>query len=162
MKKILLKPFLHLGKECIGKKIPGIKWSNTHKCWYIFCDTNSYASLKKFLGDDVVLDVEALRGYLSQRNIVKLSPAPIVPSQFAMITEHPLCTENLLALTAFKNMLLLKAYSPAKIKNYMNEFHQLLRLLGNRGVNSLGLCNSTVRHIGLGTIYLAFCCYLHH
>lgn len=46
--------------------------------------------------------------------------------------------ENLLALTAFKNMLLLKAYSPATIKNYMNEFHQLLRLLGNRSVNSLG------------------------
>jgi integrase/recombinase XerD len=46
--------------------------------------------------------------------------------------------ENLLALTAFKNMLLLKAYSPATIKNYMNKFHQLLRLLGNRSVNSLG------------------------
>jgi integrase/recombinase XerD len=151
MKKIFLQPFLHQGKECIGlvyqynkelntlvKKIPGIKWSNTHKCWYIFCDTHSYAALKKFLGDDVLLDVAALRRYLSQRNIVKLSPQPIVPAQFAMITANPLCAENLMALTAFKNMLLLKAYSPATIKNYMNEFHQLLRLLGNRSINSLG------------------------
>ena len=45
--------------------------------------------------------------------------------------------ENLAALSACRNLMVLKGYSQHTIRNYCSELHQLFRLLGNRPVNSL-------------------------
>jgi integrase/recombinase XerD len=66
------------------------------------------------------------------------APAKKIAAGTANIAlQYTLNEENLLALTAFRNMLLLKGYSANTIRNYCNEFHQLLRLLGTRDVNEL-------------------------
>ena len=60
MQTITLKPFFHRNKECAGiffegnsqlntivKKQPGIKWSQTNKCWYILLSRENYDALQK-------------------------------------------------------------------------------------------------------------------
>lgn len=151
MKVVVLKPFMHKDVACIGiefgfdaaisklvKTIPGIKWSYTAKCWYVLCEKRNYEAICKVLGDRVYIETNLLRNFLQQRKVMAVSDKPMRKGTFEMIVYNPLCAENILAMTAYKHMLLLKAYSAATIKNYMNEFHQLLRLLGNRSINSLG------------------------
>ncbi|MBX9781310.1 MAG: site-specific integrase [Chitinophagaceae bacterium] len=151
MKVVVLRPFVHKGVTCIGiyflfdvditkkvKSIAGIKWSYTARCWYVLCEKKNYETICTVLGSDVYIETNALRNFLQQRKAMAVCDKPIHRGTFEMIVYNPLCAENILAMTAYKNMLLLKAYSVATIKNYMNEFHQLLRLLGNRNINSLG------------------------
>ena len=55
MPPVSLKPLYHRQQECIGiyyaslaainkevRKIAGIKWSQTNKCWYLPLDKDSY------------------------------------------------------------------------------------------------------------------------
>jgi integrase/recombinase XerD len=53
------------------------------------------------------------------------------------LTTRPLCAENIAALHAFKNTLILKAYSPNTVKTYTTEFHVLLRVLSNMPAHQL-------------------------
>jgi len=151
MQTIVLKPFFHRGEECIGifftagntinniiKKIPQIKWSQTHGCWYIPCRKESYTLLVTILKNKAVIDTALLRSYLQQRGALVPQPVQAISAATAqIIRQFPLIEGNLLALTAFRNMMVLKGYSGNTIRNYCNEFHQLLRLLGNKWVNEL-------------------------
>ena len=151
MQTLVLEPFFHRGEECIAvkftptaplnkliKSLRGARWSRTHNCWYIACTRDACAKLLKAIEGHAIANLDQLKIYLQQRKAV-LPPVPQrMPAQTAkMIMEYPLNTENLLALTAFRNRLVLKGYSPNTIRNYCNEFHQLLRLLGTRNVNNL-------------------------
>ena len=62
MTTITLQPFLHNKKSCIGlkfrynfeakeviKKMDGVRWTKTHRCFYIFYTKNNLASIKKTL-----------------------------------------------------------------------------------------------------------------
>jgi len=152
METVTLIPFHHRGEECIGiffnpvklltdivKKIPKVKWSRTHSCWHMPCTKEHYSLFAEALKNKAEIKNDALRAYLQQRKaIVPVQQKEIRSSTANMIIQHPLNEENLNALTAFKNMLTLKAYSINTIRNYCNEFHHLLRLLGNRSVNGLG------------------------
>jgi integrase/recombinase XerD len=151
MQTVVLKPFYHSSHECIGilftansllegivKKSPGSKWSHTHKCWYIDCDKILYEQLLKNLTGKAVIDVHLLRQYLQQRKVLIQPQADKpAPAAIKIALQYPLHKNNLLSLTAFRNMLLLKGYSANTIRNYCSEFHQLLRLLGERDVNDL-------------------------
>ncbi|MEO8172428.1 MAG: site-specific integrase [Sediminibacterium sp.] len=152
MQTIMLNPFHHRGGECIGllftantqvtvivKKLPGVKWSQTHHCWYISCEKEVYELLVKSLAGKAEIDARLLQQYLQQRKV--LLPAQtkaIAPATVKLALQYPLNEANLLSLTAFRNLLVLKGYSANTIRNYCNEFHQLLRLMGTRDVNDLG------------------------
>jgi site-specific recombinase XerD len=85
-----------------------------------------------------MIDAEALKRYLQQRKaLLPMDKNVPAHSSFKMMVQYPLNAINLEALTAFRNMLLLRGYSSNTIRNYVNEFHQLLRLLGDRSVNGL-------------------------
>jgi integrase/recombinase XerD len=157
MESVTLNPFYHRGEECIGiffnpsrtltaivKKIPRAKWSRTHQCWYISCTKEHYLHLSNALQNKVTIQKDALRIYLQKRKAivppqqkVSAQQKKIRSSSAKMMILYPLSKENLAALAAFKNMLTLKAYSANTIRNYCNEFHHLLRLLGKRSVNDL-------------------------
>lgn len=151
MQTIVLKPFYHRSHECIGilftanslltgiiKKLPGSKWSHTNKCWYIDCDKTLYDQLVKNTTGKAAIDVRLLRQYLLQRKVlIQPHTETPAPATIKIALQYPLNKDNLLALTAFRNMLLLKGYSANTIRNYCNEFHQLLRLLGDRDVNNV-------------------------
>lgn len=147
----MLRPLYHRGLECIAlayqsdravndqvKKIPGSRWSNTNKCWYIPCTRAAYEQLKIAVAGIAEIDNHALRTYLRQRqSLIPDNSGKLAASTARMMLEHPLNEDNLKALTRFREMLVLKAYSGNTIRNYCNEFHQLLRLLGSRSVDDL-------------------------
>jgi site-specific recombinase XerD len=151
MISVVLQPFHHRGEERIGiyfrhdtvitgmiKKLPGCKWSNTKKCWHIGCNRESYAALTKMLEEKADLQNGALKIYLQQRRVlVPATEKKVAPSRSKMMLLFPLGEENLAALTDYRNLLVLKGYSPSTMRNYCNEFHHLLRLLGNRHVKEL-------------------------
>ncbi len=151
---IRLKPILHRGQECIAicfdreakldsivKKLPGAKWSQKHKCWYMSLHRESYHQIEKALKEKAVLDISALRSYLQKRKqLAATDPSSQIKEdakQMAATTARKLSQENLFALEKFVEQLKLKAYSGSTIKTYRNEFLQLLRLLKKKPVNDL-------------------------
>ena len=151
MQVVTLKPFYHRGQECIGvyfthtkailaivKRIPKAKWSFTYKCWYIPCTKEACTILMEGLKGLATVETELLKQYLQNRQAVQPATKEVMePATAQVIVNYPLEAENAKALLAFRNMLVLKGYSPKTIKNYCNEFHQLLRLLGHKCVNDL-------------------------
>jgi integrase/recombinase XerD len=151
MQTIVLKPFYHRGHECIAvissasgklsdtiKKIATAKWSRTYNCWYIDCTRDAYNALVELLHEKAEIDTSLLKNYLQQRKVLvpeKINHISAATANIAL--QYALNDENLLALTALRNMLVLKGYSGNTIRNYCNEFHLLLRLLGKRSVNEL-------------------------
>jgi len=154
MQPIQLKPLLHRGQQQIGiffannrelnttvRKLKGVKWSQTHKCWYLPLNPSSYKVINEALASKTSLDATALKAYLNKRKAV----ASTVASAKAENTSQALVTsaawklnkENLAALQKFVEQLKLKAYSPSTIKTYRNEFLQLLQLLNKKTVHEL-------------------------
>ncbi|MEO7532068.1 MAG: hypothetical protein ABIS69_11670, partial [Sediminibacterium sp.] len=80
MVTIHLRPFHHRGEERIGihyikdtqltnflKKIPAIRWSQTHGCWHIICTRDAYDILYRAVAGKAILDTSSLKIYLQQR-----------------------------------------------------------------------------------------------
>ena len=156
MTTIRLSSFHHRGAECIGlyyinsaainnhvRKIAGIKWSQTNKCWYMPMSRDACHVIAKALENIAVLDSAGLATYLQKRKQI-MATAPVAAGN--NIKTRPvnagaaawrLCKENLAALEKFVEQLKLKAYSASTIKTYRNEFIQLLQLLKNKPVNEL-------------------------
>ncbi len=148
MRTITLRPVHHKGEDRIALYFPGEKdltekvkrvkharWSGTYHCWHIPCTREAYEELKGYIGDSALLDSEELRRYLQQKKV--LVPATVEQphyTQSKMMLAHPLSEPNLSALAQFRDMLHLKGYSANTIRNYCNEFHHLLRLLGKHPV----------------------------
>lgn len=158
MQPILLKPLLHRGGEQIGiffkkntqinnevRKIKGVKWSQTHKCWYLPLSKSSYESLNIALKSMTEVDDRILRQYVQKKREVNktvVSARPIAEScklikPVAASPAWKLSKENLFALQKFVEQLKLKAYSPSTIKTYRNELLQLLGLLKKKPVDEL-------------------------
>ena len=151
MLTIQLKPFYYRGQECIGlhgpdsggfnaiiKKLSGIKWYTIERFWYIPCTREAYEILKKQINHLFIIDTTLLKQYLEHKKALVLhNDKPIRSITVNKIISYPLCSENLLALEAMRNKLILKGYSVNTIRNYLNEFHLLLRLLKERSINQL-------------------------
>ncbi len=152
MEKVFLKPLVHRGTENIGihytnnsrlntvvKRLPGVKWSQTKKCWYVPLYETSYNNLYKELRPHVELDTSELKNYLVKRKQVAatLPCEQIVLRPAASSPAWKLSKENLGALCRFVEQLKLKSYSSSTIRTYRNEFLQLLQLLKTKPVNNL-------------------------
>ncbi len=140
MQPTLIKPLVHRGGEQIGiffekndeinsivRKIKGIKWSQTHKCWYLPLSESSYQLIREALQSKTELDATGLKAYLNKRKAVQSTlaqpeqinsnkPAPASPA-------WKLCKENLQALQKFMEQLKLKAYSPSTSKRTVTSFY---------------------------------------
>ena len=154
MQAIQLKPLLHCNAEQIGiffekdkgindvvKRIKGIKWSQTHSCWYVPLSDGAYKELLNTVRGFAAMDVTALKEYLAKRK--KIASASVETSKtnskklLATSTAWNLCKENLAALEKFIEQLKLKAYGASTIRTYRSEFLQLLQLLEQKPVNEL-------------------------
>ena len=156
----MLRPLLHRKSECIGiyfeknntlekiiRKQPGIKWSQTNKCWYIPLTETAYQLLIKGLKEKALVDNTALKAYLEKKKKVqsalpeKKQPATgkqkTISKPAALTQAWQLSANNLTALENFLQHLQLKAYSKSTINTYRNEFLQLLKLLKTKPVNEL-------------------------
>lgn len=157
MQPIQLKPLFHRGAEQIGiffndnepanttvRKIQGVKWSQTNRCWYAPLNKASYTFLKDALKNAGTVDDTLVRQYLQKKKQVTKTLAPSLVACPAKITTplaaSPACRlskENLEALQRLVQQLKLKAYSASTVKTYRNEFLQLLQLLKKKAVNEL-------------------------
>ncbi len=127
---------LFLEKEV--RKLKGVKWSQTHRCWYLPLSEVHYKVLREKLKGVASFEIGALQNYLRQRKALSAMPSGKVSGGAAIqLVEHPLCAHNLSAFTAFQSMLVLKGYSPNTIRSYCGAFYKLLRLLGKVAVMSL-------------------------
>lgn len=122
----------------IAKRIKGIRWDEQKGGWYLACNRAAYELIKKAFEGTALLDTEKLKKYLEQRRtIIPITKEGISKASAKIILQYPLEEENLKAFAQYKDLLILKGYSPNTIRNYSNEFHQLLRLLGRRNVTEL-------------------------
>ncbi|CAN5792486.1 site-specific integrase [soil metagenome] len=155
MQTITLKPFFHNNKECAGiyflsnsklnnlvKKLPGVKWSHTNKCWYYLLSRENYDTFLKAIGNNATIDNSLLKQFLERNN--KLA-ATIVNVKQPIITKPVTASPSLLlisnsnidALAKFVQLLKLKAYSSSTIRTYRSEFVQLLQTIKQKPVDSL-------------------------
>ena len=152
MLTLTIQPLYERGTEAIGvpqpldkdleyslRKIKGIKWSGTHKLWYLPLSKPNFGLLSDALKGKALLDTTHLKQYLEQRKSVQLlRKRERVSKQRAQIMlQQPLSEENLIAFSQYQQLLLLKGYSPQTFRTYCGEFHLLLRLLKQTPVSSL-------------------------
>lgn len=152
--EIRLEPLYHRGAENIAllfpynhdvsseiKKIKGIKWSQTHRCWYMPLSEQGYREIRKAFKEKAVVNNTTLKDYLEKRKQIKATlPAPPAPAAPKAVTSSPawkLSPENLAALQRFMEELKLKSYSPSTMRTYRSEFLQLLQVLNKKCVNDL-------------------------
>jgi len=165
MKKVTLKPLQHRRQEMIGiyfdgdaqlsrllKKQPGIKWSQTNKCWYAPLNKETHSRLIAALKDIVQVEQSALYDYLAEkkkavsekentgRQLIRIYDSP----QTTAIPKLPLLNKpgkidpvNAHVLPAMQQKLILKAYSPSTIRTYLNEMCQLLQTLNKVSADAL-------------------------
>jgi len=158
---ITLKPLLHRGGEQIGiyfqnnlplnivirTKAAG-KWSQTHKCWYVPMNRESFEKIKAAL-PAVNLDSAELKKYLVNKNRdAKKSSALIRANQTFNHFIQPVNSDhvkisdaiapvNKHVLPSMQQMLKLKAFSQSTIRTYLNEMAQLLTTIKDIPANEL-------------------------
>ena len=140
---VTLKPLFHRSQESIGihfpfdtsisnlvTTVPGAKRSGTHFCWYIPVDKDRYQLLIRILEGKALVVNSELKQYLQQRRaVIPVKDKPVTKATANLILTYPLSPPNTEALTRYKQMLLLRAYSPKTARTDCNAFHHLLRLL---------------------------------
>lgn len=156
MPLINLKPLYHRQMECIGlyyannsalnnmvKKIAGIKWSQTNRCWYLPLSRENYNKIHLSLLGAAEIGNDELKHYLEKRKSIQAtaaSPVKKANTKLPAPISSPvwgLSENNLQALEKFIEQLKLKSYSPSTITTYRNEFLQLLQLLNKKNVAEL-------------------------
>ncbi len=124
MKTVCLKPLYHRGQENIAihaarlpdlnlaiRKLPGVKWSQTHKVWYLPLNETTYKQITVALKPLAGIDNHPLKQYLQKRKQVAAMHA--VPESSEQRTRRPpaapparkLSPENLEALNCFVQKL---------------------------------------------------------
>jgi integrase/recombinase XerD len=147
--EVIIQPFYHRGGEQAGiinsnhqlndviKTIPGIKWSQTHQCWYASLQRQNCINIYNALKNHCPVNTTVLKEYLQKRKRVKeiqqcsnhtSQKFTLTPKTTARFT---ICNENLHELKIYVQHLQLKAYSNRTIQLYKDEVLVLMRLLGN-------------------------------
>ena len=160
MLSVKLKPLYHRQQENIGvyyansillnnivRKLTGVKWSQTNKCWYLPLSREAFYRVITALKDHVILEYDELKKYLEEKkksveNIKTLTtksyPVPaksavngqLKPAAFiSVVNKH--------VLPAMEQLLKLKAFSPSTIRTYLNEMAQLLQTIKDIPVDEL-------------------------
>lgn len=153
MQIVELKPLLHNNTENIGiyfrkqvevemaiRKIKGVKWSQSNRCWYLPLIKENYQQLSVNLKGLAGINASPLKNFLEKRKRVSETfAADFKPRAISRTVAWKISSENILALTRFIEQLKLKAYSSSTIITYRNEFLQLLQLIKNKNVNDLSV-----------------------
>ena len=162
MDTVVLKPLFHRNRECIGlffdknqslnaliRKITGMKWSQTNKCWYVPLTCESYIQLKTLLQEHVVQVIEELKPYLEAKkkgnpvnpdllvNKSVFQPSITTIQQNRLKIQATISPVNKHVLPAMEQVLKLKAYSSSTIRTYLNEMTQLLTIIKGKPADEL-------------------------
>lgn len=132
------------------KRLPEVKWSETHKCWNIPCNKTNYKAACNALQGKVMIDNKQLNFYLQQRKTAnavqeRTGHKKTVSIDQAMEISH----YNLQLLLRTVEHLQLKAYSQSTIRTYKNEIGIFMQSLHNEKADTL--TNEDVRR------YIHYC-----
>ncbi|RYE00893.1 MAG: integrase [Sphingobacteriales bacterium] len=149
---VTLTAFYHRGAERIGlrferepelvatvRALEGARWSRTHRCWYINLGQEAYESLKEAFAGKANLHLDALRTYLQERKalLAATGKTELSRPRSELLQSNPLSDANREAYRKFTELLQLKGYSKNTLRTYGNEFHFLLRQLGECPVQGM-------------------------
>ncbi|MFN9494126.1 MAG: tyrosine-type recombinase/integrase [Sphingobacteriales bacterium] len=112
--------------DCV-RRLPGARHDGG---WHLPLDRDVLKGLGERVKGLVELDLSLLKIQLGLRKLG-------MPLQAVVSVPHQMSAVNLLALDRFVKTLALKAYSPATMHHYRQEFQKLLMLLGELDVSSL-------------------------
>ena len=148
MKQGILKPLYHRGLESIGiyfennsvlntsmKKVPGIKWSQTNKCWYLPLSRDSFDSLcRVFDAGEAKIESRELKKYLENKKMatpLKSSDQANLPVKIAApgktIYKSVIASVKENVLPLMEQRLKLKAFSSSTIRTYLNRWPNCLQ-----------------------------------
>jgi site-specific recombinase XerD len=163
---ITLHGFFHREQHCMGVRYPrdtqlnnivrqpGARWSRTHGCWHMPLCKESYTSLVKALGPDVLVNRENLDTYMRSMGETRVqtegpasNPKPQIQRSYyatqskTQVAAQPqpektIHSTNSQVLTAMEQTLDLKGYSASTIRTYLNEMRQFLSTLASTPANS--------------------------
>jgi integrase/recombinase XerD len=90
LQTVLLKPLRHRGAEVIGiyfkndadlnlsvRRLTGVKWSQTNRCWYLPLSQQSYKLILGQFTNHAKLETKVLHEYLEKRKKVKATINPV-------------------------------------------------------------------------------------
>jgi integrase/recombinase XerD len=112
------------------KQLPGCKWSQSNKSWYV-ADTEAYRAQ---FGLDIKPDNMPTPG--NNKIPVSLTKSPKVQTSNTGTVPARQYKINQQVLTAMKQHLVLKAYSPSTITTYTNEMGAFLATIKNTAADS--------------------------
>ncbi len=170
LKSVILKPLFHREMECLGiffgydetiishlRRIPGIKFSKTHKCWYVPDTTDAITQILRALHKKAWVDYSALKNRAAGNTELNSRPAkeeaePEVidaeeilhdtsPHQALVVPEVKRYTINevhKIALDQMRKKLKTRNYSPSTIKTYTEQFRLFLRFFPESHPDELG------------------------
>ena len=126
--------------------LPGIKWSRTHKQWYLPLTEDNYRKLYKAMDGFAIIEGSAVDDSFSRHShtvalankktplltvtkplVVYKSPVTSSSFRIASINTH--------VMPLFKRELVLKAYSASTIRTYSNEMMQFLSAIKNNSAD---------------------------
>jgi integrase/recombinase XerD len=168
---VVLTGFRHRGMDCLGLRYPrseaavhaavrrleGLKWSQTYKCWYLPCTRPHFEALKSALAGIAKMDLSLAKSFLQDRPrdlpLPELKQTTTASQATRQTFTHP-------ALERLVQQLTLKAYSNSTVRTYRNEFSQWLRWLGERDPDAVSveevrqyLAGLLENGIGEGTVH---------
>lgn len=127
-KSVTVKKLFHRDNPCLGiyfgwdsemnaevRKIPGVKFSNTNKCWYVLEEQQALAKIVETLKGKVWVDYSALKS----NAVVAATPQKIEPKEL-------LSQDQVQALRMIEQKLKLRGYSENTQRTYLNQFKEFL------------------------------------
>lgn len=153
---IILLPLPHKGNVWIGisfahtatlqqavKKLKHIKWSKTHKCWYLPFTRTCYDELVNKVQSLAAIDNTALKQYKpapANAPVVQVAgtpPEPLQPKSVDHLKSAAFIhAVNCHVLPLMRQTLVLKAYSPSTIRTYLNEMSRFLQAIKNEAADT--------------------------
>ncbi len=117
--------------------LPGRKWTQTYRCWYVPVQENTLARLFKYFKGIAYLDysqVAASRVDKQTEPVTSPAAPPTLPAPVAVI----LSPDKTEALQFFKEYMQVRRYSGATISSYCDGLKQFFKFCNSKSIKEIG------------------------
>ncbi|MDH4058752.1 MAG: phage integrase N-terminal SAM-like domain-containing protein, partial [Cyclobacteriaceae bacterium] len=145
-KSVKLKLLFHREVNCVGiyfekdfeviahvKKIPNVKFSLTHRCWYVPAGPDTISNIIETLRNKVWVDLSGIKKVSEQK--IKTAELPAVISNTEITSNEE---ARIIALEQIRKKLKIKNYSPSTAKTYLDQLNSFLRFFPDSYPEDLG------------------------
>ncbi len=140
-KSVVVKKLYHREAHCLGiyfekdleiiqevRKIPYVKFSATHRCWYVPDVAQALSEIIDCLKGKVWVDYSALKSSLASTEPAISKPGTTVlgSSKISLESTKPLTLDQQQAIRMMEQKLKLRGYSENTIRTYLQHFKEFL------------------------------------